>query len=340
MILSYAAYSLISSSRERAESLLAEEEDADPAHTLDLTLAERGRARVTVPGSRPSYLVFSVVLTGGPLSGKVCWVLLAARFCLLVDAVGLTCCSSLGVHQSACCKYFVEQLTAEGYDVYLAPEVPTLLLNAGCRYPKREGGDMLQDFEASLMQLQYQLENSFFRVRMLLLLFSFCCALCCCCCCCCCSDVPVSPRSCAMTLNPHARTRAPRAQIALSTGRPSVIIYDRGLMDVQAFVPHRMWKAMLERNSWSEETLLARYDLVIHLMSAASSPFLEKLHLESRLKDESVADARELDQLLLQCWSDHPMRSVVPNFNDFSIKRQRALTHLFDMMRAREQIYA
>jgi hypothetical protein len=97
-----------------------------------------------------------IALTGGPCAGK-----------------------------SSSMEHLTKSLLALGYDVYFVPEVPTVLMNGGCKYPGFNGGQALADFEVALMGLQLQMERSF-------------------------------------------------TQIAASTSRPSVLIMDRGLLDIKA----------------------------------------------------------------------------------------------------------
>ena len=57
--------------------------------------------------------------------------------------------------------------------------------------------------------------------------------------------------------------------IAKSTGRPSVIFYDRGVLDVHAYLPKDKWDAILKRNDWTGEMFATRYDMILHLVTAA-----------------------------------------------------------------------
>jgi hypothetical protein len=97
-----------------------------------------------------------IALTGGPCAGK-----------------------------SSSMQNITDTLLKLGYDVYFVPEVPTVLMNGGCKYPGIDGGKLLVEFEIALMSLQLQMERSF-------------------------------------------------TQIAASTARPSVLIMDRGLLDIKA----------------------------------------------------------------------------------------------------------
>ena len=46
--------------------------------------------------------------------------------------------------------------------------------------------------------------------------------------------------------------------VARSTNRPSVLIHDRAVLDVKAYMPVDVWEAVLKRNKWLEKDLAAR----------------------------------------------------------------------------------
>ena len=47
--------------------------------------------------------------------------------------------------------------------------------------------------------------------------------------------------------------------------RPCVVFYDRGLMDMKAYITPELWGRLLAAYSLTEGQVLERYDLVIHL---------------------------------------------------------------------------
>ena len=89
-------------------------------------------SKMRVPPSSKKSKVYRVVLTGGPCGGK-----------------------------SSALKDFTKKLNEHGYDVYTAPEVPTIMINGGCQYPGMEGKEELDEFETALLKLQLQMESSF-----------------------------------------------------------------------------------------------------------------------------------------------------------------------------------
>jgi len=138
--------------------------------------------------------VYTVVFTGGPCAGK-----------------------------TSALEFVMKSLQAMGYRVYTVPEIPTILMSNGPRYPGyNQGGsnEKLFVFETNLLNLQLSIENSF-------------------------------------------------GGIAETEDAPTVIIHDRGLLDVKAYLPEEMWHSILSRNGWTEEKFLGRYNAVLHLVTAA-----------------------------------------------------------------------
>mmetsp|Transcript_23655 Transcript_23655/g.75437 ORF Transcript_23655/g.75437 Transcript_23655/m.75437 type:complete len:324 (+) Transcript_23655:1-972(+) len=217
-----------------------------------------GASVATADDSDPRHRIFQVVLTGGPCAGK-----------------------------SSAMEFLAERLREMAFDVYLVPEVPTLLLNGGCVYPGLDGGERLVTFEASLIELQLQMEQTFYNV-------------------------------------------------ARSTGRPSVILYDRGLLDVAAYLPRALWNNVLNYNQWVRDGMLGvleRYDLILHLVTAANGAEKHFLQHGEAANDVSLQQARELDSKIHSSYQGHPHHHVVDNSTDFPRKLERVFEFLLDMIR-------
>uniref|UniRef100_A0A7S2S009 NadR/Ttd14 AAA domain-containing protein n=1 Tax=Mucochytrium quahogii TaxID=96639 RepID=A0A7S2S009_9STRA len=201
--------------------------------------------------------IFQIVLTGGPCAGK-----------------------------SSSMEYLADRLMDLNYDVYLVPEVPTLLLNGGCVYPGMDGGERLITFEANLIELQLQMEQSFYN-------------------------------------------------IAQSTGRPSIILYDRGLLDVAAYLPRNLWHNILNYNQWLRDGMLGvleRYDLILHLVTAANGAHKYYHSRSHRQDDISIETALEMDEKIQESYRGHPRHLIVDNSTDFGKKLERVFEHIVDLI--------
>jgi predicted ATPase len=190
--------------------------------------------------------IHKVVLTGGPCGGK-----------------------------SSALSHFTAKLQEHGVDVYTVPEVPTIVMGAGCKYPGLHGPkDKLFRFEKAIVDVQKQLEDSVI-------------------------------------------------DIAESTGKPAVIVYDRGLHDIKAYLPNEIWHEMLKHYNWTEDDFLNRYDLVVHLVTAAHGA--EKFYTTSNnaVRKETPEQARELDDKVKQAWLAHKRHKVVDNSTGFQQKLEK-----------------
>jgi hypothetical protein len=239
--------------------------ERSPLHHLVASRVNNNKRTIPNPLLQPSVLyggivpnVFRIVLTGGPRGGK-------ASLAALVET----------------------KLSELDIDVYLVPEVPTLLLNAGAQYNPEKFEELLA-FEIGLTQLQIQIEDTFLK-------------------------------------------------IASSTGRTSVILFDRGLCDFSAFVPRESWEQVIMADEWTASAftnILDRYDLILHLQSAALGA--EKFFTTStRLNDPTpndIKEARELESRVLVAWGGHPHRRIVDNSTDFQKKLDRGLAHIMELV--------
>jgi CYTH domain-containing protein len=112
--------------------------------------------------------------------------------------------------------------------------------------------------------------------------------------------------------------------IAIGTGRPSVLLCDRGTMDVSAYLSAEAWTALLDEHDWTVVGLRdRRYEAVIHLVTAADGAEAFYTTENNAVRTESPAQARMLDQRLRTAWVGHPHLRVIDNSTDFAHKVQR-----------------
>jgi CYTH domain-containing protein/thymidylate kinase len=114
--------------------------------------------------------------------------------------------------------------------------------------------------------------------------------------------------------------------IARTTGKPSVVLCDRGTMDVSAYLPPEAWTALLNEQDWTVVGLRdKRYDAVIHLVTAADGAEAFYTTENNAVRTESPALARELDRRVRDAWVGHPHLRVIDNSTDFARKVQRVM---------------
>lgn len=136
-------------------------------------------------------------------------------------------------------------------------------------------------------------------------------------------------------------------RIAGQTGRPSILLCDRGIMDCKGFTTQLQWNECLDRlgkiatqsgdkyGHFTDEVLLARYDGVVHLTTAAKGAeefYKSGMTIDDSGKQvfrrESVVEARAQDDRMLAAWRGHPRHCVVENEPDvpFPDKLKRVLS--------------
>lgn len=109
----------------------------------------------------------------------------------------------------------------------------------------------------------------------------------------------------------------------LSVDEPSshLTLCDRGVLDGLAYWPGGP-AGMLAEVGHDRASLLARYDLVIHLRTP---PDGDGYGHSNPLRTEDAEEAHRIDLRILQCWEGHPHRVVVDSTHDFRVKLDRVL---------------
>lgn len=118
-------------------------------------------------------------------------------------------------------------------------------------------------------------------------------------------------------------------RLAGITGRPSIIIFDRGLLDAKGYMDDASWNQLMidvgaggdgHVNGINEEYILKRYDAVIHLVTAAEGA--EEFYKWGRTVDDSgnivirmetPEQARELDRRMQEVWANHKRHVIIKN---------------------------
>jgi CYTH domain-containing protein/predicted ATPase len=107
---------------------------------------------------------------------------------------------------------------------------------------------------------------------------------------------------------------------------PSVVICDRGTMDVSAYLPPHIWKVLLDGYGWTEVALRdQRYDAIIHLVSAAIGAEDHYTTENNAARNETPDQAAALDRAVQSAWVGHPHLRVVDSASSFETKIEKTL---------------
>lgn len=78
--------------------------------------------------------------------------------------------------------------------------------------------------------------------------------------------------------------------------KKTIIIYDRGILDVKAYVSETVWYEILNRLQLLEPEILKRYHLICDLVSAAVGAPEYFSNANNSARTETVEEAKELDK--------------------------------------------
>ncbi|GAD06216.1 ATPase AAA [Porphyromonas crevioricanis] len=110
-------------------------------------------------------------------------------------------------------------------------------------------------------------------------------------------------------------------ELARTASQPVLLIADRGTMDISAYMDPTAWQAMIDELGYSQMKLRnARYDAVIHLVTAANGAEEHYTTDNNDLRRETLDEARELDAKVIAAWTGHQNLRIVENDGDFENK--------------------
>lgn len=118
------------------------------------------------------------------------------------------------------------------------------------------------------------------------------------------------------------------------TDKPAVIICDRGIFDIKAYMNDGKFKKLLKDHDLDYvQTRDQRYKGVIHLETTAKDKediYLREFH-GNPTRSETPEDARNRDNQLKRAWNGAQHVWVIDNSTGFDEKKQRAVNHILHM---------
>jgi len=123
-----------------------------------------------------------------------------------------------------------------------------------------------------------------------------------------------------------------KAVTGIFPDRRKVILLDRGIMDIKAFIPHKDFRAMLEKRGLSEVNVRDRYNGVIHLVTAADGAEEYYTGANNAARIETPDEARSIDKKTIESWLGHPHFKIIDNRTDFEGKIKRTFETISEML--------
>lgn len=106
---------------------------------------------------------------------------------------------------------------------------------------------------------------------------------------------------------------------------PFVLICDRTLIDAKAYMSNTAWNMLLAVMDLVESDLMTRYDLIIHLVTAADGAEAFYTCTNNEARNETPEQARELDQKTKQAYYGYRNVYYIDNSTSFEEKLLRAV---------------
>ena len=117
-----------------------------------------------------------------------------------------------------------------------------------------------------------------------------------------------------------------------------IIIYDRGILDNKAYINDEEFKEVLNYISYNknkkiyEEDLLDRYDMVIHLVTAADGKSEAYTLNNNSTRTEGIEEAIKLDKKTMNAWIRHPNLKIIDNEESFNTKIDNVMQKIYELL--------
>eukprot|EP00928_Gymnodinium_smaydae_P058439 TRINITY_DN41649_c0_g1_i1.p1 TRINITY_DN41649_c0_g1~~TRINITY_DN41649_c0_g1_i1.p1 ORF type:complete len:310 (+),score=41.96 TRINITY_DN41649_c0_g1_i1:29-958(+) len=123
------------------------------------------------------------------------------------------------------------------------------------------------------------------------------------------------------------------------SGKPVVLLLDRGALDGAAYVSDSQWRRVLSRSGVDVNELVhSRYDAVIHLVTAALGAEESYALENNEVRFESLEGARMADQRTVDAWSACSGVHRIDNSTDFDGKFERVKEIVESLLRRNEAL--
>ena len=116
-----------------------------------------------------------------------------------------------------------------------------------------------------------------------------------------------------------------------------VILYDRGTVDIKAYLGEENYQRMLKENNLNHENLINEYDLVIHMISVATDMENRYSNSNNTARFEDSEEAALLDKRTNEAWSEHKNLKVVPVCELLEEKIEIAIKYVDEIIKEKDK---
>ncbi len=110
----------------------------------------------------------------------------------------------------------------------------------------------------------------------------------------------------------------------------TIILCDRGMMDSRAYISDEEFALLLDERRLSEMEIMASYDAVIHLVTAALGASAFYTTQNNRVRMETKEEAIVKDRETLNSWLGHKNVHIIGNETTFDEKINRVIQTIYD----------
>ena len=111
-----------------------------------------------------------------------------------------------------------------------------------------------------------------------------------------------------------------------------IILYDRGSVDVMAYLGEENYHRMLKENNLIHEELLDEYDLVLHMITVAADMGNRYSNSNNKARFEDSEEAIDVDNNIKKAWEGHKNLKVVPVCELLEDKIELAIKYVDELL--------
>lgn len=123
-------------------------------------------------------------------------------------------------------------------------------------------------------------------------------------------------------------------QAAKEIDAQTIVVCDRGLLDDKAYVSDEEFHELLKYWNITQFDLFNRYDLVMHLVTAAEGKEEFYTTDNNSARTETPEEAREKDRKTLNAWLGHDNLKIIGNDTDFSTKIANSVREIYELLKS------
>lgn len=115
-------------------------------------------------------------------------------------------------------------------------------------------------------------------------------------------------------------------------GDKVIVFYDRGILDDKGYVTPDEFTEILKGFNITEDDCLKRYDLVMHMTTAAHGGDELYTTANNAARYEDSSTARKVDDTIKDSWKKHPNVKIIESEEDFELKMRKAVQTVFSFL--------